>query len=111
VGISNGIQGNLCMSSNVVLEHLHQVNRLTKQITNHSENIRRSSNDFSCSESNDIYSLEKNLVVMKVYLDEAISELEWRQKIKSRIKEELGMMGLVFGTLFWGAILFHWFLK
>jgi CRISPR/Cas system CMR-associated protein Cmr5 small subunit len=99
------------MSTNIVLNHLRQVDKLTRQITTHSSNIRSTSKDFTYSESNDIYSLEQKLVVMKVYLEEAISELEWCQKIKSRIKEELSMMVLVFGTLFLGVFFFHWFLK
>jgi hypothetical protein len=95
------------MSSSVALEHLREVNRLTKQITRHSSNIRNSSNDYRFNESSDISSLEEKLVVMNVYLEKAISELEWAQKIKLKIKSEFTMMLFMMDVVLCAWIILH----
>jgi hypothetical protein len=103
-----GIKDNY-MSANIVLKHLRKVDQLTKKISSLSSDIKCNNKDFTWSKPNEIYSLKEQLVIMKVYLEEAISELEWSQKIKSRIKEELSLMVITFSLVILVVFFIHWF--
>lgn len=99
------------MSSETILKYIRQANQLTNEMTDLSKNVKSASTPNRFEWNDDAHKLQTKLVSLKVYLNEVVSELEWAQSIKTRVRKELANMLFFMAGMFIFLNLFLFFIK